>query len=94
MAGRLDRPSDAHRFSRRGSRPTDRFGKISERIAGFLGTPRFLLYLTVFVCAEQDRQRTERSLADTEYLACEVAALRNAICETAIRDFVRGEIRA
>jgi len=148
MADRLDRPAEARRFSRRGSRPTDRFGKISEGIARFLGTPRFLLYLTVFVAAwiawnslaplslrfdsstyyftaltlvlslqasyaaplillaqnrqddrdrvaaEQDRQRTERSLADTEYLAREVAALRNAIGETATRDFVRGEIRA
>lgn len=148
MADRLDRPSEAHRFSRRGFRPPDRFGKISEGIARFLGTPRFLLYLTVFVAswlawnglvkeewqfdkralgftvltlmlslqasyaaplillaqnrqddrdrvsAEQDRQRTERSLADTEYLAREVAALRNAIGETATRDFVRGELRA
>jgi uncharacterized membrane protein len=148
MADRLDRPAEARRFARRGFRPPDRFGKISEGIARFLGTPRFLLYLTVFVAAwiawnsfgpvglrfdsskyyftaltlvlslqasyaaplillaqnrqddrdrvaaEQDRQRTERSLADTEYLAREVAALRNAIGETATRDFVRGEIRA
>lgn len=148
MADRLDRPAQARRFARRGSRPTDRFGKISEGIARFLGTPRFLVYLTLFVAAwiawnsfgpdnlrfdsskyyftaltlvlslqasyaaplillaqnrqddrdrvsaEQDRQRTERSLADTEYLAREVAALRNAIGETATRDFVRGEIRA
>jgi len=46
------------------------------------------------VSAEQDRQRTERSLADTEYLAREVAALRQAINETATRDFVRSELRA
>jgi uncharacterized membrane protein len=148
MSDRLDRPAEARRFSRRGFRPPDRFGKISEGIARFLGTPRFLLYLTVFVVvwlawnsfgplnwqfdkralgftaltlvlslqasyaaplillaqnrqddrdrvsAEQDRQRTERSLADTEYLAREVAALRNAIGETATRDFVRAELRA
>ncbi|WNM26771.1 DUF1003 domain-containing protein [Demequina capsici] len=46
------------------------------------------------VAAEQDRQRAERSLADTEYLAREVAALRQAINETATRDFVRSELRA
>ena len=46
------------------------------------------------VSAEQDRQRAERSLADTEYLAREVAALRQAINETATRDFVRSELRA
>jgi uncharacterized membrane protein len=46
------------------------------------------------VAAEQDRQRAERSLADTEYLAREVASLRQAINETATRDFVRSELRA
>ncbi len=148
MDDRLDRPTESRRFSRRRIRPTDRFGRISEGIARFLGTPRFIVYLTIFcvvwlawnvfasgilqfdkpsngftaltlmlsiqasyaaplillsqsrqddrdrVSAEQDRQRTERSLADTEYLAREVAALRNAVGETASRDFVRGEIRA
>lgn len=148
MADRLDRPSARLRFGRRRSNSTDRFGKISEGIARFLGTPRFLVYLTVFVilwvlwntygptalrfddrhlgftaltlvlslqasyaaplillaqnrqddrdrvAAEQARQRTERSLADTEYLAREVAALRLAVSETATRDFVRSELRA
>lgn len=42
---------------------------------------------------EQDRQRAERNLADTEYLAREVVALRMAISELASRDFVRDEIR-
>jgi len=46
------------------------------------------------VQAEQDRQRAERSLADTEYLAREVASLRQAINETATRDFVRSELRS
>jgi uncharacterized membrane protein len=46
------------------------------------------------VSAEQDRQRAERSLADTAYLAREVAALRQALGETATRDFVRGELRS
>jgi uncharacterized membrane protein len=42
---------------------------------------------------EQDRQRAEQNLADTEYLAREVAALRLAIEEVATRDHVRDEIR-
>ena len=148
MAERLDQPRDVRtsllprpRFA------PDVFGRISEGIARFLGTPRFLLYLTVFcvawlawnswgpehlrfdssefgftaltlmlslqasyaaplillaqnrqadrdrVAAEQDRQRAERSLADTEYLAREIAALRIALGEVATRDFVRSEMR-
>jgi uncharacterized membrane protein len=148
MASRLDRPKDDRRlFAARGERESDRFGKWSEGIARFLGTPRFLVYLTIFVIvwlvwntwsplfrfdsvengytvltlmlslqasyaaplillaqnrqddrdrvsAEQDRQRAERSLADTEYLAREVAALRQAVSETATRDFVRSELRS
>ncbi|MFW2513071.1 DUF1003 domain-containing protein [Demequina sp. SO4-13] len=149
MADRLDRPkAETRRFGLRRPRKSDRFGAISEGIARFLGTPRFLVYLTVFVIvwliwntwapeglrfdnaangytaltlmlslqasyaaplillaqnrqddrdrvsAEQDRQRAERSLADTEYLAREVASLRQAINETATRDFVRSELRS
>lgn len=149
MAERLDRPkSDQRRFSFRRNEGSDRFGATSEGIARFLGTPKFLVYLTIFciiwlawnawapadlrfdsasngftaltlmlslqasyaaplillaqnrqddrdkVAAEQDRQRAERSLADTEYLAREVAALRQAVSETATRDFVRSELRA
>jgi uncharacterized membrane protein len=45
------------------------------------------------VSLEQDRQRAERNLADTEYLAREVAALRIALREVATRDFVRSELR-
>jgi uncharacterized membrane protein len=45
------------------------------------------------VTAEQDRDRAERALADTEYLAREVAALRIALGEVATRDFVRSELR-
>ena len=150
MADReLDRPKGEKRrlgLRRRGPRNADREGQWAESIARFLGTPSFILWLTVFVvvwigwnllapdnlvfdrwgfvaltlmlslqasyaaplillaqnrqadrdrvAAEQDRQRAERSLADTEYLAREVAALRQAINETATRDFVRGELRA
>ncbi len=46
------------------------------------------------VALEQDRQRAERALADTEYLAREVAALRIALREVATRDFVRSELRS
>lgn len=151
MSDRLDRPKEEQshwwRRSRRRKDP-DRMGAVTEGIARFLGTTRFLVYLTVFVlvwlawntwgpeelrfdsaangytaltlmlslqasyaaplillaqnrqddrdrvAAEQDRQRAERSLADTEYLAREVAALRQAVNETATRDFVRSELRA
>ncbi|SEJ19215.1 DUF1003 domain-containing protein [Demequina mangrovi] len=149
MADRLDRPKGVERgvFRRRSTNP-DRAGVIVEGIARFLGTPRFLVYLTVFclawlawniwapesmrfdsaangftaltlmlslqasyaaplillaqnrqddrdrVAAEQDRQQAARSLADTEYLAREVAALRQSLGETATRDFVRSELRS
>lgn len=42
---------------------------------------------------EQDRQRAERTLADTEYLAREVVALRLAIRDMASKDFIRSELR-
>jgi uncharacterized membrane protein len=45
------------------------------------------------VALEQDRQRAERGIADTEYLAREVAALRIAMRDVATRDFVRSELR-
>jgi uncharacterized membrane protein len=45
------------------------------------------------VQAEQDRQRSERNLADTEFLAREMAAVRIALGEVATRDFVRSELR-
>ena len=43
---------------------------------------------------EQDRQRAERNLADTEYLAREVVALRLAVKDMATKDFIRAELRA
>ncbi|WP_425468295.1 DUF1003 domain-containing protein [Quadrisphaera granulorum] len=126
----------------------ERFGRLSEAFARFMGTPQFILYMTIFCVAwiawntlapaplqfdpkslnytlltlilslqasyaaplillaqnrqddrdrvglEQDRQRAERNLADTEYLAREVAALRIAVNEVATRDFVRSELRS
>ena len=148
MADRLDQPKEARRsLIPRPQVDQDAVGRATEGIARFLGTPKFLVYLTVFcavwlawnswgpeslrfdsaangftaltlmlslqasyaaplillaqnrqddrdrVTAEQDRQRAERNLADTEYLAREMAALRIALGEVATRDFVRSEIR-
>lgn len=45
------------------------------------------------VTAEQDRQRAERNLQDTEYLTREIASLRLAMNDVATRDFVRSELR-
>ena len=41
---------------------------------------------------EEDRNRAERTKADTEYLARELAALRIALGEVATRDYLRGEL--
>ena len=129
----------------------DRFGRFTEWIARKMGTPIFLLALTVLCLAwitwntvmpeswrfdsaalgftaltlvlslqasyaaplillaqnrqddrdrvqiEQDRQRAERNLADTEYLAREIVALRMALTEVSnevvTRDALRHEIR-
>ena len=47
---------------------------------------------------EQDRQRAERNLADTEYLAREIVALRMALEERSnqqiTRDVLRQELKA
>ena len=47
---------------------------------------------------EQDRQRAERNLADTEYLAREIVALRMAVTdfqnEVITKDALRAELRA
>src|SRR6188472_2769775 len=44
------------------------------------------------VALEEDRSRAERTKADTEYLARELAALRLAVGETVTRDYLRGEL--
>jgi uncharacterized membrane protein len=135
---KVDRRALRHRYD------ADAFGRLTERIARFLGTGRYLVYQSVAIIIwvlintvpglphfdpytftfltlilslqaayaaplillaqnrqadrdrvsfEQDRQRAERALADTEYLAREVAALRIALREVATRDFVRAELR-
>lgn len=150
MAERLDQPRTRSRslLPRPVVRDADASGRASESIARFLGTPRFIIWLTIFcavwigwnanwgpdrvrfddaaygftaltlmlslqasyaaplillaqnrqadrdrVQAEQDRQRAERNLADTEFLAREMASLRIALSEVATRDFVRSELR-
>jgi uncharacterized membrane protein len=42
---------------------------------------------------EQDRAQNERSIADTEYLTREVAALRMGLGEVATRDWIRTEFQ-
>jgi uncharacterized membrane protein len=146
---RFDTPKGIRRSpSFRGSGDSDRFGRFTEWVARAMGTPWFLLGLTLFVAAwilwntfappalrfdsielgfialtlvlslqasyaaplillaqnrqddrdrvqiEQDRQRAERNLADTEYLAREVVALRLAVRDLASKEFLRAELRA
>jgi uncharacterized membrane protein len=141
---RLDQP----RASRRRWLPAydpEAFGKFSERIARFLGTGRFIVWMTVIIILwvlwnvfapkavrfdnypfifltlmlslqasyaaplillaqnrqddrdrvnlEQDRKQNERSIADTEYLTREVAALRVNLGEVATRDWIRSELQ-
>ena len=141
---RLDTPREQSRTWRPALDP-DAVGRGAEAFARFMGTGRFLLYMTAFIIVwiilnvvgllgrwdpypfillnlcfsvqasyaaplillaqnrqddrdrvglEQDRQQAERSLADTEFLAREMAALRIALSEVATRDFVRSELRA
>jgi len=143
---RLDSPKGLRTAFRFESR--DRFGRFTESIARGMGTPWFLVGLSVFVVIwmiyntvapegirfdsaaigftaltlilslqasyaaplillaqnrqddrdrvqiEQDRQRSERNLNDTEYLAREVVALRLAMRDMASKDFIRSELRA
>ena len=146
MAERLDTPKATRRtWVPRLSPDPDRVGRLAEAFARFMGTGRFLLYMTAFVIVwvtlnvvglwglnwdpypfillnlffsvqasyaaplillaqnrqddrdrvslEQDRQRAERNLADTEYLAREVVALRLAMRDIATREFIRAELR-
>ncbi len=44
------------------------------------------------VVSEADRARDERAIADTEYLAREIAAVRLAMGDLVTRDFLRSEL--
>jgi uncharacterized membrane protein len=147
--GGLDTPlSGRQRILPKFSPNPDAFGQTTEGFARFMGTPQFLVYMTVFVVIwlgwntfapedwqfdsralgftlltlmlslqasyaapllllaqnrqddrdrvslEQDRQRAERNLSDTEYLTRELASLRIALREVATRDYVRAELRS
>ena len=46
------------------------------------------------VSLDEDRRRAERTKADTEYLARELAALRLAVGEVATRDYLHHELNA
>ena len=125
---------------------SDGFGRFAEATARFMGSPQFVLYMSIFVIvwiaanlilakmqqawdpypfillnlafstqasysaplimlaqnrqddrdrvtAEQDRQRAQRNLEDTEFLTREIASLRLAMNDVATRDFVRSELR-
>ncbi|NBE54355.1 DUF1003 domain-containing protein [Streptomyces boluensis] len=121
------------------------FGRLSEKTARFLGTGRFIVWMTVLIILwvlwnaagpddwrfdeypfifltlmlslqasyaaplillaqnrqddrdrvnlEQDRKQNERSMADTEYLTREIAALRMRLGEVATRDWIRSELQ-
>jgi len=53
MADRLDNPLEKRRgfFRRPGSGGGDGFGRFAEATARFMGSPRFVLYMTIFVVA-------------------------------------------
>lgn len=144
---RLDTPSVPRRGVPRPHYDPDAFGRVSERVARFLGTARFIVYLTVFcivwlswntfgpaslqfdpralnytlltlilslqasyaaplillaqnrqadrdrVSLEEDRATSDRLQSDVEYLAREVAALRQALGEVPTRDYLRDQMR-
>ena len=141
---RLDQPLERGRL-RGPTYDPEQFGRLSERIARFIGSWRFIAWMTVAIVAwvlwnifapddlkpdpypfifltlllslqasyaaplillaqnrQADRDRvqyledravTERILADAEFLAREIAALRSALGEVATRDYLRGELR-
>ncbi len=123
----------------------ERFGRVSEKVARYIGSWAFIAWMTAAVLSwvlwntlapenlrpdffpfifltlllslqasyaaplillaqnrqtdrdrvqyQEDRQRTERLLADGDYLARELASIRLALGEVATRDYVRSELR-
>ncbi|HTW18654.1 MAG TPA: DUF1003 domain-containing protein [Mycobacteriales bacterium] len=145
---RLDQPLSARRTIGLPRYNPESMGRLSERVARFLGTWRFIGYMTLFIAIwiiynivvtkapwqfdsyhnkftlltlllslqasyaaplillaqnrqadrdrvqyEQDRALNERTVADTEYLAREIASIRVALGEVATRDFLRSELQ-
>ena len=143
-SARMDQPRDRSRTLRPDYDP-EMFGRLSERVARFIGSARFIGWMTAFVIAwvlwntlapddlrfdpfpfifltlmlslqasyaaplillaqnrqadrdrvqyQEDRNLTERLVADTEYLTREIASVRIATGDLATRDFLRGEVR-
>jgi uncharacterized membrane protein len=145
--GGLDQPRDTRRGLVLPRYDAETWGRISDRIARFLGTWTFIGYMTLFIALwilynivaphgvrfdmwsnkftlltlllslqasyaaplillsqnrqadrdrvqfDQDRALSERTVADTEFVAREIAAMRLALGEVATRDFVRGELQ-
>ena len=139
----LEFPREARRTLKPSYDP-EAFGRWSERFARFLGTAKFLVYMTAFVLLwviwnslapenlkfdhfpfifltlllslqasyaaplillaqnrqadreriqyNEDRERDERNIADTEYLTRELASLRTALGEVTTRDYLHSEI--
>jgi uncharacterized membrane protein len=139
----LEFPREARRTLKPSYDP-EAFGRWSERFARFLGTARFLVYMTAFVLlwvtwnslapdnlkfdhypfifltlllslqasyaaplillaqnrqtdrdriqGNEDRERDERNISDTEYLTRELASLRTALGEVTTRDYLHSEI--
>ena len=142
---RLDQPLVRGR-SLRPTVDTETAGRISERVARFLGSWRFLGYMTLVIAIwlvwnryapenlrvdpfpflfltlalslqasyaaplillaqnrqadrdrvqyQEDREQTQRLIADSDYLTREIAALRLALGEVATRDYLRSELKA
>ncbi len=143
-AARMDQPRDRSRTIKPQYDP-EMFGRWSEKVARFIGSARFIGWMTVFVIVwvlwnttapddlrfdpfpfifltlmlslqasyaaplillaqnrqadrdrvqyQEDRNLTERLVADTEYLTREIATIRIATGDLATRDFLRGEVR-
>jgi uncharacterized membrane protein len=140
----MDQPLDRGRL-RGPSYDPEQWGRLSERIARFIGSWRFIAWMTVVIVSWllwnifapdnlkpdpypfifltlllslqasyaaplillaqnrqadrdkvqylEDRELTDRLVADTEYLAREIASLRLALGEVATRDYLRAELR-
>ena len=141
---RMDQPLERGRI-RGPSYDPEQWGRLSERIARFIGSWRFIAWMTVVIVSWllwnifapdnlkpdpypfifltlllslqasyaaplillaqnrqadrdkvqylEDRELTDRLVADTEYLAREIASLRLALGEVATRDYLRAELR-
>lgn len=141
---RMDQPLERGRL-RGPSYDPEQWGRLSERIARFIGSWKFIAWMTVVIVSWllwnifapddlkpdpypfifltlllslqasyaaplillaqnrqsdrdkvqylEDREMTDRLVADTEYLAREIAALRQALGEVATRDYLRAELR-